>query len=332
MRLPILAALLFAAPGCDPPNCPAGQARHYDVDTGEVTCVAAVGSTRCDPATTKEEGGVCVADPSKYPRCGDGTKLDEKTNTCVPTGGSDVLPPPCPVQAAGKFCLNGVIRHLKDNRVAKDEDVEVRVYRPLAFLQDPKGTMPEAKATVRTGTYAIPEIDIGKFAPPFNLVAVAVTDPGGTKWLLGAAGAKDLAGGTATRVDAFIVEKDTAAQWEKAAGLSGAVDSTGLYFARFVDKPLPDDSGAKPVDGVKLQINGADPDANTAFFFKSDLTMVGGSATDAATGALFWKVKPGLGNCSGKGGMIAGKAANWPTYNCASTAGVVFVQKFNPVP
>jgi hypothetical protein len=326
----LLTALLPATgAGCGGVTCGSGTSARTTKD-GTTECVPTnVGTAgKCDPATTLEMSGICVADPSKATKCGPGTKLDMMSNTCLPTGGTGPVLKPCP-HAANKFSVNGIISHLKDGAFATGEVVEVRVYDPLAFLADPKGTMPQKTVMTMDSTYCFTDlVDSGGA----GLIAVAVTDPGGpTNWLLAGVGAQNVAPGNDFRADAYIVEKTLVAGWDLQAGLAAdAFESSGAYVGIFVDKPVGMDDGAKPVADVVLQMGAGD--APDSYFFKDSFNTIDKAqkATDGMTGGVVQKVSsPNPTNYSGRGGVVNAMPAAWETVLGASTAGVVFVQKFH---
>ncbi|MSP61178.1 MAG: hypothetical protein EXR72_12700 [Myxococcales bacterium] len=333
----LLPAVLLALPnaGCAGIVCGEGTEAKFNAETGTTTCSGKIakGFVQCDPETAIIEGGICKADPAKFPRCGEGTTLDLPTNTCIPNASScgPVLRP-CPPKP-GKFSIAGVISHLKDGKFAQMEKVEVRAYEPLAFL---KGSPQALLATVMTedATYCFDNLS----DPGNGLIAIGVTDPGGVagaagpKWFIAGVGQDGVnnAAGKSFRVDANIIERSLVAEWNKQCPKLAPIEMNGGYIARFLDKGRDMESTAKPVAGVKLaQGFGL---ASDVCYFKKDISTLdpNAMATDADTGAVIQRVSGGLATFGGMGGMIDGKPVTWEKLPGGSFKDVIFVSKFHP--
>ena len=135
---PALLALALAASSCGQTVCSDGTVSRFNAASGDTECVApsATAGVQCDTASgSKIEGGVCKPDPSKFPSCGPGTVLDKGSNQCIATSTGQPVPKACAnPQPAGTFCVNGVIRLLKNGQFATGVKLEVRAYDPIAFL------------------------------------------------------------------------------------------------------------------------------------------------------------------------------------------------------
>lgn len=321
-----LAAVLGQA-SCSETICGPGTVSRFNPDTGNQECVLpdAIKGVQCDPATASQVGGVCTGDPNKFPSCGPGTMLDTGTNSCVPTGSTEPLPKPCDaMQPMGKFCVNGVIRYLKDNTVAKGVTLEVRAVNPIDFLFNPQ-TPPQQTVTTSDGTYTMNGL---ADQSGMGLIAFGTTDPGSSVYMLTGAGLDMVGAGGKYRVDLYVVEKSLVAMWDQQAGLSGTetFEEKGAYLAKFIDKPRGQEASAKPVAGVVLTMMGAK--AADQYFFKGNLSTIDTSlmATDAMTGAAVQRVIPmALTNYSGmaSGGLL------FETLPGGSLKGVVFVATFH---
>jgi hypothetical protein len=323
---------LVVLASCSRTVCGAGTVARFNSEAGVTECVAPSASqgVQCDPATTLLQGGLCQADPSRFPTCGPGTRLDTATRSCVPSGtGGGVAPRPCDVQQpAGTFCINGTIRSLRDDIFATGVNLEVRVYNPLAFLSDPQGTPPEATVTTSDASFVFNGV---QDTSGTGLVAVAVTAPGASTYLLGAIGLQGVQAGGRYTVDAFAVESALVAGWNQGAGLTGTntFEARGAYVGRFIDELRGRDTCGQPVANVVLVRPGQS--APQQFFFRGDLATIDLAlqATDAATGSLVTPNSGVLTNYSGAGGRIL---SAWETLPGASAPGVVFVQPFHILP
>jgi hypothetical protein len=335
VRAPIAALLLVAAhAGCTSIVCGENTEPKFDPSTGTTTCTGKIPTkyVQCDPNSTKVEGGICVGDPDKFPHCGAGTMIDPSM-ACVPMQGSCGHTPPSCVAKPGKFAINGLITHLKDGKFTDGEMVEVRVYDPLAFLKN-TATPPQATLTTMNSGYCFDSlVDTGGQ----GLIAIAVTDPGGTNWTLGGVGQNNVTPGNLYRVDAYVIEKTLVAQWDTSAGLAGmnTFEAVGGYVVRFFDKPRlmggAEDPTEKPVAGVQL-VAGFVGTATDAYYFKGDLLTIDktATATDGVTGTVVQRTSGLTPVFSGKGGMVNGMAPTWERFPGGSTAGVVFVQTLHP--
>ncbi len=329
----LLLALALAHAGCSSTVCGDGTESKFDPSTGVTICTSKIAQAgvQCDPTTTKLQGGMCVADATRFPHCGAGTTLDQ-TMACVPMMGScGKTPPACPPKP-GKFSVAGLITHLNGGKFADGETIEVRVYDPLAFLRD-TSSPPEAMLTTTDSTYCFDSLtDAGGQ----GLLAIAFTDASGTTYALAGVGLNSVAAGGTFRADGYLIEKTLVAQWDTGAALSGmnTFEAVGAYVVRFFDKPrLPggaEDPSEKPVGGVTL--TGITGPISDAYYFKDDLATVDKSAmaTDAATGAVVARTSGLTPVFTGKGGMVNGAMPDWERVPGGSTAGVVFVQTLHP--
>lgn len=340
VALGLLAALALPPlllQGCSNLACGDGTEQFYDTKTGKTTCVAPssdAGVTCAPPAMIV--GGVCTASGAQF--CGTGTKLDQDAGVCVSTNmmmmGGNPTPPDCPTPKSGTFCINGVVRFLKDDSFTKGTTLEVRAYDPLGFLSNPSGTPPQK--TVQTdanGTFVMPDL---VDQSGMGLIALAVTDVGGPKtYILSGSALNMIAAGGKYRLDLFAVEAAMVAGWDTQAGVgAGKFETDGVYVARFRDgTPTSDESTTHPIGGVVATNNGAP--ATPQFFFKGDFATIDKTlaATDDKTGGAL--ISPAsLTNYSGTGGSAGGDGGapiTWPMVLGASTGGVVFVQNFHPM-
>lgn len=331
-RLLLAAAALAGASCSSQIVCGKGTEPKNDPMTGQVVCTSngvAQMEVTCDPSSATIVGGICVGDPNKFPHCGPGTVLDEQTMECKSTGPLEPCKQlsSCPAKM-GKFAVHGFVLHLADGKCSVKEPVEVRGYDPLAFLSNPAGTMPLQVTTVGDdGSYCLDSLTSGT-----GLVAIAVTDTnGGTTYMLGGVGLNNVAPGGSYRADAYLVERSLVATWDTQAGLSpGTLENSGVYFARFLDKPAVngDDSAAMPLPGVKLLMNSMP--APGTFYFKGDLMTIDKSATMTdATGAALQNV-PAMPPPPNTYGAM-GANITWESAPGGSTKDVVFVNKFHPM-
>ena len=332
-----LAALLLAAlapSGCGSTTCAAGTEQKVDPATGDTVCVAPVpdggnlsNGLQCGP-NTMLVGGECVGiDPSKV--CGSGTKFDTASGTCVGAGPTPCEPPPCPHPDNMHFCIAGGVRFLKDGTCTMGTKLQVIAVDPLGFLAGNKTPIaPSPVTTDDNGAYVIPNLPV----PSQALTALAVSDVGGPMtYMLTASGANMISGGQTYRLDLFVVEKSTVANWDTQAGLAGGntFEANGGYVARFRD------AMGNPVAGVQLTFQGTVLPPSEAFYFKGsmkdDLSTLDKTLTmtDANAGAAIdlASTANGLGPYNGMGGGVT-----WPTMGAlgTSTAGVIFVQTFLP--
>ena len=329
IALPLFALTTLALPaGCASRECGPNTSEKVDPMTGVAQCVpSANGGGAPIPcnvdAGARLVGGVCEGDPAQYPRCGEGTKLDEKSRTCVPTGGGAITAPPCAAPMGDKVCINGVVRYLRDGTNTKGRKLEVRAYDPFAFLGDPKNAVPLAVGmTDENGTYILPSVP----APALMTIAVAVTDVGGPiAFPLSGSGADNVTRGNSYSIDLFAVEATTVAAWDQQLGFSGmdTFEAKGAYVGIFVSGK---ETTSPPVAGVVMTLGGKP--AVDQFFFKNDRASIDKTAmaTDAATGSAVQRIASGLDTYSGTGGGVA----RWESGPGTSVAGVVFVQVFHP--
>lgn len=320
----LCAGALALPAGCDGLVCGPGTEKKVDA-LGHPACVLpSATDTPCNAdAGAVLVGGVCVGDKNKFPTCGPGTRLDVASNQCLP----DVIvpcmtPPSCTAGDKNTgFCVHGVVRYLKDDSCTAPKTLEVRAYEPFSFLSDPKNAKPIAVSmTDANGGYKFGNLARNDFGQ--GIVAIAVVDPGGpSTYVLSGSGAANVSNGNEYRVDPFAVEATLVASWDTQAGLAGngTFEVNGAYLARF----YLDAAETMPAAGVKLTESGMPA---TAFYFKGALTTIDKTlmATDASGAAI---LKPiGLPTFSGTGGGVA----KWEGVQGASTAGVVFIQKFHP--
>ena len=319
-------------------TCGAGTVQKTD-DQGNQTCVApSAAGIPCDAAdggTAHLVGDVCVGDPAHFPMCGSGTHLDKASNSCLPDANADPCKaPPCTAGDTGGppmgmgFCVNGVVRYLKDDSCTAGKVFEVRAYDPFAFLADPKNAMPsQVVMTDANGGYKLSNIvDMtGQ-----KLVAIAVIDPadanGKHTFILAGSGAQNVMGGGSYRVDLSAIELGLVAMWDAQAGLNGAesFESVGGYLARFY-------TGAdEKMRAAGVQLTFEVKPAPKTFYFKGNVSTIDTSlmATDAATGTALQRVEASgkLGFYSGLGGGVT-----WEKAPGASVPGVIFVQRFHPM-
>lgn len=326
----LLSLALLAS--CSRTVCGTGTVARFNSESGVTECVTPSASqgVQCDPATTLLQGGLCQADPSKFPSCGPGTRLDAPTRSCVPSGtGGGVTPRPCDVQQpSGTFCINGTIRSLRDDTFTTGVNLEVRVYNPLAFLADPQGTPPEVTVTTNDASFVINGV---QDTSGIGLVALAVTAPGSSTYVLGAIGLQGVQAGGRYTVDAFAVESTLVTAWDQGAGLTGTntFEAKGAYVARFIDEQRGRDACGLRVANVVLVTPGQP--SPQQFFFRGNLATIDPTlqATDGATGSLVTINSGTLTNYSGSGGRIL---SAWETLPGASAPGVVFVQPFHILP
>jgi hypothetical protein len=331
LPLVLLGAMLLGATSCNRTVCGAGTVARFNSESGVTECVvpSAPQGVQCDPASTLLQGGLCQADPSKFPSCGPGTRLDTATRSCVPTGAGGVVPRPCDAQQpAGTFCINGTIRSLRDDTFTTGVTLEVRVYDPLAFLADPQGTPPQRTTTTSDASFVLNGV---QDTSGTGLVAVAVTELGSSTFVLGAVGLQGVQAGGRYTVDAFAVESALVAQWDQGAGLAGAntFAANGAYVARFIDEQRGRDACGQPVADVVLTSAGTP--VGQQFYFRGNLATIDRTlqATDAVTGSLVTINRQTLTTYSGSGGRIL---SSWETLAGASAPGVAFVQSFHIQP
>ncbi|HEX2574440.1 MAG TPA: hypothetical protein VH877_33130 [Polyangia bacterium] len=331
-HLSIAVVSLTMLSSCSRTVCGTGTVARFDSEKGVTECVAASASqgVQCDPATTLLQGGLCLADASKFPSCGPGTRLDPGTRNCVPSGtGGGVTPPPCDAQQpSGTFCINGTIRSLRNDAFTTGVNLEVRIYNPLAFIADPQRTPPEATVMTSDASFVFNGV---QDTSGIGLVAVAVTAPGAGTYVLGAVGLQGAQAGGRYTVEVFAVESALVLGWDQGAGLSGTntFEAKGAYVARFIDEQRGRDACGQRVAGVVLTESGQ---ANLQqFFFRGDLATIDPTlqATDAATGSVVTTNSGSLTNYTGSGGRILSR---WETLPGASAPGVVFVQPFHILP
>ena len=328
--LSLLLPLALAA-GCQQSlTCGAGTVQKTD-DQGNQSCVAPSASgIACDSpdgGTARLVGGVCMGDPGSFPTCGGGTHLDKASNLCLPDKNADAcMAPPClPADMAMGFCVNGVVRYLKDESCTAPKVFEVRAYDPFAFLNNPNVMPEQVVMTDANGGYKLTNlVDMTGQA----LVAIAVIDPAADPknhmFILSGSGAQSVMNGKSYRVDLYAIELGLVAMWDAQAGLNGpeSFEAVGGYLARFYS--AADEKMLVP--GVQLTL-GAKPAPKT-FYFKGNLSTIDKSlmATDAIGTAIQRVAMPGdLQNYSGMGG-----GNTWQIAPGASAAGVIFVQRFHP--
>src|SRR5213593_4736603 len=108
-----LCALVLLGAACNAPVCGKGTKEHQNPN-GDVECVPSNGTVSdldCDvDGGATLVAGKCVSAIT----CGANTKLEN--GECVGTGGVGMphVPEGCNTPATGKFCINGVVRHLVD--------------------------------------------------------------------------------------------------------------------------------------------------------------------------------------------------------------------------
>ncbi len=345
LRVQVLMGLTSAVlltVGCNAPKCGPGT-KQVQATNGDLQCVPADApgtAIQCDAdAGAGIVGGICVSTVT----CGPGTMLNPATNQCLSSGGPKAhTPTACPTPATGKICINGVVRHFTDNSfLDSGEMVRVRAFNPLAFLAAPSMTSP---LPTTSGTADLNTDDTYLFSditpPPFGgLVAVAVSDVAGTSpqvLQLTASGAEFVAG-QSYQIDLYSTPHDVVTGWTaQSSGTTGAdYDALGAYVMKFYADPAPPETmqtatEASPVPGVSVIVDGS-PDTTARYFSTDFRTLADPSVMASSTvgAALIIGIAGDTtpSNYSGMGGNIL-----WETHPGATTANVLFVDRFHPCP
>src|SRR5262249_43625764 len=141
-------------------------------------------------------------------------------NTCVPTGGMTM---PCSVvpqctaadlMNGTRFCVNGVVRYLKDDSCSAGKTFQVLAFDPIQFLLNPGTAMPKATTTTdANGGYKLGGL---KDDSGFQLIAIAVIDQvdGMGTFIMSGSGAQGVTPNNTYRVDLYAVEKALVASWD----------------------------------------------------------------------------------------------------------------------
>jgi hypothetical protein len=323
-------ALAILGAACNPPTCGKGTKEHQNAN-GDVECIPVDGmldTLDCDvDAGAHIVGGKCVSAIT----CGANTEL--VGNECVGTGGATPhQPKACMQPGANQMCVNGVVRHLIDNSfLASGEMVRVWVVDPLQFLANPSAL---AQSPCPTSVCLAPPVDtddtytFNNLRVPQLATAVAVGDAAGTLQVTGTGGL--VTAGQKYQIDSYATPKTLAQSWATQSGFDLAVK--GIYIARFFMDPAPQPNAivateTMPLAGVTLTESGG---PTAAKYFGADFMTIGTGTSTSAFGAA---ILQGTGDTqvlsfSGMGGGVA----TWETHPGNTTANVVFVDRFHPMP
>jgi len=316
-----LFTLAVGSNGCDKVECGTGTIELDGV------CVsmppggdAGFTSAQCDLTESTFVGGICRP---KFPHieCATGmlTFDDAGVGTCSSMGMvSCDVPRPCPAAQGDMICVSGRVFEGAEHAKAVTDmntlnEIEVRVYEPLAFLSDPTSP-PFARLTLANGGLD----NCGRWLVRFNtsvdtsngLVAFTATDKMGaspTKYVLGATASRPQSGVNIMNKPAYLVSKTQDMTWSTMAGLTGRTfSSVGTLAVRFhLKDPGPDDPiPGTPVAGITPAWNNTVRTADDHFFSDTPaalddtkLTAIDGAATKTGpNGVAFVTIGPGLGN------------------------------------
>jgi hypothetical protein len=327
-----LCALVVIGAACNPPTCGKGTKQIQKTD-GTVQCVPADGMISeldCDAdGGATLVGGKCVS----AVQCDPMTTM-VKNGVCVGTGGGNMphVPTACSAPSTGKFCINGVVRHLTDNTFLDGtEMVRVWIVDPLKFLANTAALQQNPCPTTVCLAPPMDTMDTYTFddlpAPGAGLAVVAVGDAAGNLQLTGCGGR--VSAGGKFQIDSYSTPKTLVAKWKTDTG----IDYTGLgaYVARFYLDAAPDPHSitateSMPAMGVTLT---QDSSPAAAKYFGADFMTIGSGTSTSAFGAA---LLPGSGdqqifNFSGQDAMFGTK---WEVHPGNTAPNAVLVDRYHP--
>ncbi len=319
--------------------------RHTMVMLGAAIFGCACGGSHaitCPPGSEDRGDGKCHPALQCPDSCPAGMYADTVACACLPilidaavadaiVGNCDV-PLDCPsptlanhVSLCGRVYDSETTQPLDDGTQGTAAGVEIRLYDPLLFVNDPS-TMPfETGAVDSCGRFALKNV-----MSPGPFIALAIEDKTGsaddTYVLTG------VARPTTTpkiQLNAFVTRHDTDLAWSASAGLAGPTfGARGVYLAIYEDAatPLAPLAGT-PVAGVTGTVAGAQDPSGDYYF--SDTTPLSRAMVDPAANATNGNGAMLVIGASGLvsfGGMSS--SCSFTQVSGATLANVVFVQEF----
>ncbi|HZS38188.1 MAG TPA: hypothetical protein VFF06_15225 [Polyangia bacterium] len=331
------------AAGCNNPSCGKGTKQTQDANGNSVcTPVDAPGPEPCTDnadAGTSIIGGICVGNTI----CGPGTirvPRNDGSGTFYCQGtGSGVATCADVTLDAGNICVEGTIRDFNTFKpIGASQTVHIAIYDPLDFLAHGTSAVPIPSSSEPSMT-ASKDITGPNFIfkqvqlPSLHLIAMAVTDAGGTPQMFALSGT-GLQGVTqqAYKLDGYTVPVTNVQQWTTMGGID--YDAMGAYVGFFFSDPsraAQNDFShyeTTPVSGVKIVqvINGMPQQVANARYLGPTSDKI--DTTLTATGPLGGAIVPVavLSAFSGQGP----NTMKWEGKPGGSTAHVVFVDRFHP--
>jgi len=300
-------------------NVCVGQSTTPGADCGPGTVYNAV-SGRCENSLFADGGGLC----------GPNTTLltnDAGIRVCVGTGGGGgdcSQPLPCPTPSAGNLTLCGRLYNIEDTSPFDDgnpndgepwKTIELRVYDPIAFVNDPSTPPLTTKTPDSCGRFVIPDVP----RPGDGFIAVAsddLNDGSNTDaYVQTGIASPATAGQVLDGMRAWVFKRSVDQSWSTAAGLTGGMTfgKMGVYIPIFLSGSAAGIFPAGPTAGVTIasvsNVGIRTPMASNDYYFDDSDPMqrktVGARASTGPNGSGLY-INTGLDTFSGVGGSPNG--------------------------